>query len=63
MRWGHQDIQQRNDVLHLGRIGQVGFFGLLAGNAERLQFGLHQRQPRTLSRQDHDFFGLFTRLQ
>ena len=62
MRGRHQRIQQRHHVLHLGGISQLGLFGLLAGNAQRLQGFLHLRQARPAPRQDHDVFGFFAGL-
>ena len=54
MRRRHQRIEQRHDVLHLGRGAQIGLLRLLRRNAERAQLFLHHGQAVALARQHHD---------
>ena len=54
---GHQGIEQRHDVLHLGGVEQVGFFGLHAGQVQGAQCVLHGGKPVALAGQHQHLVG------
>ena len=54
MRGREHGVQQGNDVPHLGRRAQVGFFGLIGRNVQFTQGILHGRQADAFARQHHD---------
>ncbi|MNX27287.1 hypothetical protein D3C86_573720 [compost metagenome] len=54
VRGRHQRVEQRDHVLHLGRVVQVVLLGLLHGNVAAAQRVLHGRQPAAAARQHHD---------
>ena len=49
MRWGHQHIQQRCDVLHLATVDQICFFADLRGNVQCLERLLQGQQTRAFA--------------
>ncbi|GAO22102.1 hypothetical protein ALISP_1922 [Alicycliphilus sp. B1] len=57
VRGRDQRVQQRDEVLHFGSLGQVGLLGLHAGDVQGAQRLFHARQAFALSRQHHDLAG------
>ena len=58
MRGRDQCIKQGRNVLHLGRLAQIDFLGLLRGDMQCAQLVLHYGQAVALARQHHDLAGL-----
>ena len=54
----YQCIHQREQVLHLGHLGELAFFYLLGGHTQTSQRLLHGAQQRALARQHHHILRL-----
>jgi hypothetical protein len=58
VRGRHQCVEQAHQILYLRHVGQLIFFGLLGGDVQCSQLGLHQAQSFALAGQHHDIAGL-----